>query len=73
MFGNFAEFERLDMRERFRFGKTRNCSQRGPRTGTDDHVRAVRLTDDPVGQSDLQRFRSYEPSDPKMSSAPVFL
>src|SRR2546430_995811 len=60
--GNFVEFERLDVREWLRFSQTRNGSQRGPRTGTDDHVRATQLAAGPVGESNLQRSRSDEPS-----------
>src|SRR5262249_44259169 len=61
VFGNFVQFERLDMRERLRFRETRDPSQRGPRTGTDDHVGAAQLTVVPIGESDLQRSGSYEP------------
>ena len=50
------------MRERVRFRETRNCSQRGPRTGTNDHVRAAQSAAGPVGESDLQRSGSDEPS-----------
>src|SRR5438105_1876345 len=76
MFGNLIEFECLDMRERLRFSKTRNCCQRGPRTGTDDYVGAAELTAGPVGESDLQCSRSYEPSgsqDELPSRVPVIL
>src|SRR5438105_10209346 len=62
MLGNFIQFECLDMRERVRFRETRNCSQPGPRTGTNDHVRAAQSAAGPVGESDLQRSGSDEPS-----------
>src|SRR5438034_5320749 len=62
MFRNLVEFECLDMRERLRFSKTRNCSHRSPRTGTDDDVRATQLTSGSVGESHFQRPRSYEPA-----------
>src|SRR5215469_9583781 len=60
MFGNLVKFERLDMRKRFRFSETWNCSQCGPRTGTDDHVRAMQLSGCPIRESGLQSCRSYE-------------
>src|SRR5713101_2539691 len=50
------------MRERLCFSKTWNCSQRGSSTGADDHVGAAQLTNSPVGESRLQRSRSYEQS-----------
>jgi hypothetical protein len=40
VFGNFIEFKSLDMRERLRFRKARNCLQRGTRARTNDHIRA---------------------------------
>ena len=52
----------LDMRERLRFSKAGNRSQRGPRTGTHDTVGAAQPTAAPVGQADLQRSGSSEPS-----------
>src|SRR5215813_8143686 len=60
MFGNFAEFERLDMRERFRFMKAWNRSQTGPRTGTHDHICTTQVTRGAVRECDLQRSRAYE-------------
>jgi hypothetical protein len=57
-----VKFERLDMRERLRLSKTRNCFHRSPRTGADDHVRATQLPDGPIGKSGLNCPRSYEPS-----------
>src|SRR6266849_6288541 len=60
--GHFVEFERLDVREWLRVSQTRNGSQRGPRPGTDDHVRATQVAAGPVGESDLRRARSDEPS-----------
>src|SRR5260370_6634446 len=65
MFGNLIKVERLNMRKTLCFGKTGNCIQRGPRAGTDGHVRAAQVTGGPVGQSDLYCSRSYEPSGPQ--------
>src|SRR6266849_3166318 len=62
MFRNLVEFECLDMRERLRFSKTRNCSHRSSRTGTDDDVRATQLTSGPVGENHFQSPQSYEPA-----------
>src|ERR1700756_2302020 len=59
--GNFIEFKSLDMREWLRFGKARNCLQRGTRARTNDHIRAPQLTPGPVGQGDFHGSRSYEP------------
>src|SRR5437016_11935433 len=58
VFGNFIEFERLDMRERLRFRKARNCLQRGTRARTNDHIRAPQLTCGPIGQGDFHCSRS---------------
>src|SRR5207302_4080080 len=60
VFGNFIEFKSLDMRERLRFGKARNCFQRGTRAGADDHIRAPQLTCGPIGQADFHCSRSNE-------------
>src|SRR5262249_4780787 len=60
MFGNFVEFERLDMGERFRFIKAWNRSQTGPRTGTHDYVCTTQVTHGAVRECDLQRSRAYE-------------
>ena len=38
VFGNFIEFKGLDMRERPRFRKARNCLQCGTRARTNDHI-----------------------------------
>src|SRR4029450_13627633 len=62
MFGNAVEFERLNMSERCRLGKTRDCFQGGSRTGTDDHVGAAQLTALSVTESDFHSLRCYEPS-----------
>src|SRR6266851_1061114 len=58
VFGNFIEFKSLDMRERLRFRKARNCLQRGPRARTNDHIRAPQLTCGPIGQGDFYCSRS---------------
>src|ERR1700751_4603467 len=50
------------MRERLCFSKPRNCWQRGSSTSADDYVSAAQLAGIPVGESDLHRSRSYEPS-----------
>src|SRR5262245_13400037 len=76
MLGNFVEFKRVDMRERLRFGKTRNCSQRWPCTGTDDYVRTTQLAGGSVGESNFERSRSHEPSGSQnelRSRSPVIL
>src|SRR6516164_4244869 len=62
MFRNFIEFECFDMRERLRINKTGNRSQRSPRTGADDDIRAKQLTCGPVGKSDLDSSGSYKPA-----------
>src|SRR4029077_2527312 len=61
MFGDFIEFERLDVRERLCFSKTRNCFQCGPCAGADDHISTAELTSAPVGKGGLHSFRSNEP------------
>ncbi len=48
VFGDFIEFKSLDMRERLRFRKTRNCLQCGTRACTNDHIRAPQLTCRPI-------------------------
>src|SRR5882762_7941289 len=58
VFGNFIEFKSLDMRERLRFRKARNCLQRGTRARTNDHIRAPHLTCGPIGQGDFHCSRS---------------
>src|SRR5262249_5177257 len=63
VFWNLVEFQRLDMREWLRIGKTRHWFQCGPCTGTDDHVRAAHLTSAPVGESGLHGSRCNEPCD----------
>lgn len=62
MFGNFVEFECLDMCERLRFSQTRNLRQRGPGTGTDDHVCAAQMAGSSFRESDLYGSWSYEAS-----------
>src|ERR1700733_5636959 len=56
MLGNLIKFERLDMRERLRLKKTRNCFHRRPCTGADDHICATQSPGGPIGQSDLNRW-----------------
>src|SRR5438477_882703 len=58
VFGDFIEFKSLDMRERLRFRKARNCIQRGTRARTNDHICAPQLTCAPIGQGDLHCSRS---------------
>src|SRR6266849_5729771 len=58
VFGNFIEFKSLDMRERLRFRKARNCLERGTRARTNDHIRAPQLTCGPIGQGDFHCSRS---------------
>src|SRR5215469_1775746 len=65
MFGNFVEFECLDMRERLRVGKTRNRWQRSSGTCTDDHVCAAQLTGGSIREGRLHGSRSYESSCPE--------
>src|SRR5262245_30648731 len=60
MFRSFVEFKRVDMRERLRFGKTRNCCQRWTCTGTDDYIRTPQLAGGSVGESNFERSRSDE-------------
>jgi hypothetical protein len=48
MFGKFVEFQCLDVGERLRFYQPWNLFQRGPRTSTDDHIRAMQVTSRPV-------------------------
>src|SRR5580704_906300 len=62
VFGNFIEFKSLDMRERLRFRKARNCLQCGARARTNDHIRAPQSTCGPIGQGDFHCSRSQEPS-----------
>ena len=62
VFGNFIEFKSLDMRERLRFRKARNCLQRGTRARTNDHIRAPQLTCGPISQGDFHCSRSYKPA-----------
>src|SRR5215468_12702560 len=62
MFWNAVKFERLNVGERFRFSKARDCLQGGSRTRTDDHVGAAQETLGPVGESDLHGSRSDEPT-----------
>src|ERR1700730_102823 len=58
VFGNFIEFKSLDMRERLRFRKARNCLQRGARARTNNHIRAPQLTCGPIGQGNFHCSRS---------------
>src|SRR5215468_3277373 len=60
MFWNAVKFERLNVGERFRFSKARDCLQGGSRSRTDDHVGAAQRTLGPVGESDLHGSRSDE-------------
>jgi len=62
VFGNFIEFKSLDMRERLRFRKSRNCLQSSTRARTDDYIRAPQLTCGPIGQGDFHGSRSQEPA-----------
>src|SRR5262245_57684312 len=55
MFGDFVEFQHLDVREWFRFNKARNLSQAGPRTRTHDYVCTTQLAGGAVGESGLYR------------------
>src|ERR1700740_1036491 len=61
MFGDFIEFERLDVRERLCFSKTRNWFQCGPCAGADDHISTAEFTNAPVGEGGLHSSRSNEP------------
>src|SRR5437870_1415317 len=61
MFGDLAQFERLDVRERLCFSKTRNCFQCGPCAGADDHISTAELTSAPVEEGGLHGSRSNEP------------
>src|SRR5437899_682378 len=61
MFGDLAQFERLDVRERLCFSKTRNCFQCGPCAGADDHISTAELTSAPVEEGGLHSSRSNEP------------
>src|SRR6266446_4120562 len=58
VFRNFIEFKSLDMRERLRFRKSRNCLQGCTCARTNDHIRAPQLTRGPIGQGDLHCSRS---------------
>jgi hypothetical protein len=55
MLGNYVQLECLDVGERLRLSQSGDRSQRGPRTGTHDHVGPAELTATPVGQDDPRR------------------